>query len=75
MVGLVAFMLLTSRSQKKREKREREDMYSKLTKNDPRLEQLPTGGRFGRRRGVIDDIIDVAPNGKVLSANGGAGNG
>ena len=44
MLGLVAFMLLSARSQKKREKRERDDMHARMAKND---RVLTVGGVIG----------------------------
>lgn len=44
MLALVAFMLLSARSQKKREKRERDDMHARLAKND---RVLTVGGVIG----------------------------
>ncbi len=44
MLALVAFMLLSARSQKKREKRERDDMHERLAKND---RVLTVGGVIG----------------------------
>lgn len=44
MLGLVAFMLLSARSQKKREKREKDDMHARMAKND---RVLTVGGVIG----------------------------
>jgi preprotein translocase subunit YajC len=44
MIALIAFMILTSRTQKKREQREREGMYARLAKND---RVLTVGGIIG----------------------------
>jgi preprotein translocase subunit YajC len=54
MAGLLVFMLLSSRSQKKREKRTREDMYARLTKND---RVLTIGGIIGTVVSVKDDDV------------------
>ena len=59
MIALVAFMLLTSRSQKKREKRERENMYARLTKND---RVLTIGG-------IIGTVVSVKDNDVVLKVD------
>ena len=59
MVGLVAFMLLSSRSQKKREKREREEMYARLTKND---RVLTIGG-------VVGTVITVKDTEVILKVD------
>ncbi len=56
MIGLVAFMLLTSRSQKKREKRERENMHARMAKND---RVLTIGGVVGTVISVKDDEVVV----------------
>lgn len=47
--AMVVFMLLTSRSQKKREKREREEMFARMAKND----RVQTIG------GVIGTVVSV----------------
>jgi preprotein translocase subunit YajC len=59
MIGLVAFMLLSARSQKKREKRERDDMYARLARND---RVLTIGGAIGT-------IISVKDNEVVLKVD------
>lgn len=59
MLGLVAFMLLSARSQKKREKREREQMHARLAKND----RVQTIG------GVIGTVILVKDNEVVLKVD------
>ncbi len=56
MVAVVAFMLLTSRSQKKREKRERDDMLARLSKND---RVVTVGGVIGTINSVKDDEVIV----------------
>lgn len=56
MLGMLAFMLLSSRSQKKREKREREDMYANLAKND---RVLTIGGIIGTVMSVKDNEVVV----------------
>lgn len=52
MFGVIAFMMLTMRSQKKREKREREELYKRLAKND----RILTVG------GVIGTVVSVKDN-------------
>ncbi len=54
MLGLVVFMLLTSRSQKKREQRAKDDMYSRMTKND---RVLTIGGIIGTVMSVKDNEV------------------
>ena len=54
MIALVVFMLLSSRSQKKREKRQREDMYARLAKND---RVLTIGGAIGTVVSVKDTEV------------------
>ena len=54
MLGLVVFMLLSSRSQKKREQREKEDMYSRMAKND---RVLTIGGIIGTVMSVRDNKV------------------
>ncbi len=54
MLGLVVFMLLSARSQKKREQREKEDMYSRMTKND---RVLTIGGIIGTVMSVKDNEV------------------
>ncbi len=44
LLGMITFMLLSSRSQKKREKREREAMHARMAKND---RVLTIGGVVG----------------------------
>ena len=55
-VAVVAFMLLTARSQKKREKRERDEMHARLTKND---RVLTIGGVLGTVVSVRDEEVVV----------------
>ena len=59
LLGMVVFMLLSARSQKKREKRERDQMHAGLTKN----ERVLTIG------GVIGTIISVKDNEVVLKVD------
>lgn len=59
MLALLVFMLLTSRSQRKREERERQNMYGRLTKND---RVLTIGG-------VIGTIVSVKDNEVVLKVD------
>jgi len=59
MFGLIAFMLLTMRSQKKREKRERADLFSRLSKND---RVLTVGG-------VIGTVVSVKENEVLLKVD------
>ncbi|MCH7595662.1 MAG: preprotein translocase subunit YajC [Planctomycetes bacterium] len=54
MVALVAFMLLTARSQKKREKRERDELHARLSKND---RVLTSGGMMGTVMSVKENEI------------------
>lgn len=56
LVAIFAFMLLTARSQKKREKRERDEMHARLTKND---RVLTIGGILGTVVSVRDDEVVV----------------
>ncbi len=44
LLGLIVFMMLTARSQKKREKRERAEMHARMAKND---RVLTIGGVVG----------------------------
>ncbi len=53
-LGLLAFMILSSRSQRKREKRQREEMHAKLTKND---RVLTIGGIIGTVMSVRDNEV------------------
>ncbi len=59
MIGVIVFLLLSARSQKKREKRDREDMFSRLAKND----RVQTIG------GVIGTIVSVKDNEVVLKVD------
>lgn len=59
MIAMVIFMLLSARSQKKRETREREGMFSRLTKND---RVLTVGG-------VIGTVLTVKDNEVVLKVD------
>ena len=54
MLGLVVFMLLSARSQKKREQREKEAMYSRMTRND---RVLTIGGIIGTIMSVKDNEV------------------
>ena len=54
MLGLVVFMLLSARSQKKREQREKESMYSRMAKND---RVLTIGGIIGTVMSVKDNEV------------------
>lgn len=59
MFAMIAFMLLSSRSQKKREKRERDEMYARMSKND----RVQTAG------GVIGIVHAVKANEVVLKVD------
>lgn len=59
MIAMVAFMLLSARSQKKRERTERENLYARLAKN----ERVLTIG------GVIGTIVSVKDNEVVLKVD------
>ncbi len=59
MIAVIAFLLLSARSQKKREKREREQMFAGLSKND----RVQTIG------GVIGTIMSVKDNEVVLKVD------
>jgi preprotein translocase subunit YajC len=59
MIAMVIFMLLSARSQKKREARDREGMFSKLAKND---RVLTVGG-------VIGTVLTVKDNEVVLKVD------
>lgn len=52
--AMIAFMLLTTRGQKKREKRERQAMYDRMAKND---RVLTIGGVLGTVMAVKDDEV------------------
>ncbi|MEK6675913.1 MAG: preprotein translocase subunit YajC, partial [Planctomycetota bacterium] len=59
MFGVVTFLILTSRSQKKREQRTLADMYSRMGKND---RVLTVGG-------IIGTVISVKDNEVVLKVD------
>ena len=59
MLALVVFMLLTSRSQRKREERDRQSMFGRLSKND----RVLTSG------GVIGTIVSVKDSEVVLKVD------
>lgn len=59
LVAMVVFMLLSTRSQKKREKRERDEMHARMTRND---RVLTVGG-------VIGTVISVKENEVVLKVD------
>ena len=59
LMALVVFMLLSARSQKKREKRERDEMHARLAKND---RVLTIGG-------VIGTIISVKDSEVILKVD------
>jgi len=54
MLAAVVFLLLTSRSQRRREQRERDDMHSRLAKND---RVLTVGGIIGTVMSVKDNEV------------------
>ena len=54
MLGLVVFMLLSSRSQKKREQREKDEMHARMAKND---RVLTIGGIIGTVMSVRDGEV------------------
>ena len=54
MLGLVVFMLLSSRSQKKRDQRAKDDMYSRMARND---RVLTIGGIIGTVMSVKDNEV------------------
>ena len=54
MLGFIVFMLLTTRSQKKRDQRAKDDMYSRLTRND---RVLTIGGIIGTVMSVKDNEV------------------
>lgn len=56
LMAMVVFMLLSSRSQKKRERRERDEMHSRLGKND---RVLTIGGVVGTIVSVKDNEVVV----------------
>jgi preprotein translocase subunit YajC len=59
MIALITFMILSSRSQKKREKRERDDMHNRMSKND---RVLTVGG-------IIGTVIQVKDNEVILKVD------
>lgn len=59
MLGLIVFMFMTARGQKKREKRQREQMHARMSKND---RVLTIGG-------VIGTIISVKDNEVVVKVD------
>ena len=56
MFAMVVFMMLSSRSRTKREKRERDEMYARMSKND---RVLTIGGVIGTVISVKDDEVIV----------------
>ena len=54
LMAMVVFMLLSSRSQKKRERRERDQMHANLTRND---RVLTIGGAIGTVVSVKDNEV------------------
>ena len=54
MVAVVVFMLLSARSQKKREQRQKDDMHARMSKND---RVLTIGGVVGTIVSVKDDEV------------------
>jgi len=52
--GMLVFMMMTARSQKKREQKTREEMYAKLARND---RVLTIGGVIGTILSVKDDEV------------------
>lgn len=59
MIAMIVFMFLSARSQKKRERAERENLYSRLNKN----ERVLTIG------GIIGTIVSVKDNEVVLKVD------
>lgn len=59
LLALMVFMLLTSRSQRKREQRERQALYDRLSKND---RVLTVGG-------IIGTVVSVKDNEIVLKVD------
>ncbi len=59
MFAMFAFMFLTSRSQKKREKRKRAEMYDRMAKND----RVLTSG------GILGTVISVKENEVVVKVD------
>jgi preprotein translocase subunit YajC len=56
LMAMVVFMLLSSRSQKKRERRERDEMHARMAKND---RVLTIGGVVGTIVSVKDNEVVV----------------
>lgn len=56
MLAVIAFMLLSARSQKKREQRERDELFNRLSKND---RVLTVGGIIGTIAAVKDNEVIV----------------
>ena len=56
MLAMIVFMIMSSRSQKKREQRKREDMYARMAKND---RVLTIGGVLGTVISVKDNEVVV----------------
>jgi preprotein translocase subunit YajC len=56
MIAMVVFFLLTSRSQRKREQREREEMHARMAKND---RVLTVGGIIGTVIAVKENEVIV----------------
>jgi preprotein translocase subunit YajC len=56
MLAMIVFMILSARSQRKREKRERDQMHARLAKND---RVLTLGGVIGTIVSVKDDEVVV----------------
>ena len=69
LIAMVVFMLLSSRSQKKREKRERAEMYARMSKND---RVLTVGGVVGTVVSTKDEEVvlkvDESTNTKMTFA-------
>ncbi len=59
MFAVIAFVLLTARSQKKKEQRQRDEMHARMTKND----RVLTAG------GVIGTIISVKENEVIVKVD------
>ena len=59
LMAMIAFMLLSARSQRKREQRERDEMHASLAKND----RVLTAG------GVIGTVISIKENEVVLKVD------
>jgi preprotein translocase subunit YajC len=56
LLGVMVFLLLNGRSQRKREKREKDDMHAKMAKND---RVLTIGGIIGTVMSVKDNEVVV----------------